>query len=362
MAAPTLAFVAATAKSLQFSFVNPDGAGANFVAEANRAADFASDDSLFLNLNNAGAGSANGFEMTGLPGGTIWNVRLLSKATGQYSSVLPAATLSPALVTTYAGYSIDKALLVVPDPIGELVSLNGYEPLTGFPLQNLLRDDPVAVARFFRLDVAFDFSTSGMAIDTIAVLGSNLNDDAVWNIQAFSDAARTNMVFQTGTVQFRCSPTIGQRPSYHGLARFAPQTARYWRLAINAPGSLGIVLRNLVVGRARTSTNADKGTNYGANDLGSATRTRFGVLDAVRGWRGKTVSFSMSWLSETEFQAKWADLPGLVGTTKSVLAIPNSKRNIHLNDRLAFGIITQMGAENVQSFKYAQNLEINSIY
>jgi hypothetical protein len=341
----------------------------DYLIEINRAEDFTSDDSLFFtatglrNISGAGANGGNNLVVIGgLPSGTPWFIRASDKTTGEKTVGLAMiATWDSAPVSTYAGYSIDKALLMVPDPIIEIASPVGAFD-TGYPPRNLLRDDPSSIARFSRSDVTIMFTTSGKVVNTLAILGTLLNDDATWNIQAFTDRQRTNMEYQTGNVPFRCSPTLNQRQSYHGVSIFPELRARFWTVTISAPGASMVILRNLIIGYARMSANADKGASYGANDLGSASRTRFGVLDAVRGWRGKIVSFAMSWLSETEFQKKWGDLPGLVGTTKSVLAIPNSKRNIHLNDRIAFGNITQMGAENVQSFKYSQSIEINSIY
>lgn len=338
--------------------------------EVNRAADFASDDSMFMTVAKASGDSAYPFLISGLPSGTPWYGRIRSDNSGERSVSDFMATLSVAPITTYAGYSIGKSLLVVPAGLRNLVHAGAgpeYQTRPGFPVQNLLRDDPSSTFQCststygVTQQTQIRFATSGEPIDAIALLGMNIPDGCTWQIQSQPDASSSDFALYP-MQEMRVSPSIGRRPSYHAMYRLpSPSTHRYWvlQLFLTTPH---FIARNLVVGLARESTNADKGTGYTANDLGSASRTRFGVLDTVRGWRGKTVSFSMSWLSETEFQAKWADLPGLVGTTKSVLAIPNSKRNIHLNDRIAFGNITQMGAENVQSFKYSQNLEINSIY
>jgi len=368
MAIPTLTLVAATTSQLQFSFNNPNGAGANYTVELNRAEDFSSDDSIFLQVNNVAAGSANGFIFPGLPSGTTWYARLISAA-GERSPVVIGATSVAALTTTYTGYSIAKALLVVPVGIvnPRAGGSNGTYGLSGFPAANLLRPDPASTFQMRNNDAGVSgtifFETSGEPIDVVALLGHNQPDDVTWEIHhsktaIFNGADDTILPYTT----MRVSPSIGQRQSYHSFARLpSPTTDRFWAINIIS-SSRHLIARNLVLGRARETTNADKGAGYGVNDLGSATRTRFGVLDSVRGWRGKVVDFAMSWISETEFQAKWADLPGLVGTTKAVLAIPNSKRNIHLNDRIAFGNITQMRGENVQSFKYSQTIEINSIY
>lgn len=343
--------------------------------EINRAEDFSSDDSIFMVVAKASGAADVAVNVTGLPSGTPWYGRIRSDNSGERSASDLMSTLPVAVTTTYAGYSIAKAMLVVPVGIKDIRQATAGGPAEyigrpGFPATNLLRNDPSSTFQCTSglygtgLQMQIRFTTSGEPIDVVSLLGLNVNDADYWQIQSantedgFGAAGSALYTAQT----LRVSPTIGQRQSYHALYRLpAPSTHRFWvlQLFLTTPH---FIARNLVVGKARESTNADKGAGYGVNDLGSATRTRFGVLDSVRGWRGKIVDFAMSWLSETEFQAKWADLPGLVGTTKAVLAIPNSKRNIHLNDRIAFGNITQMRGENVQSFKYSQTIEINSIY
>lgn len=363
---------AATASSLTASASGMAGAAAVTI-EINRAKDFASDDSMFITAGKTS--STDGYTTTiyGLPSGTPYFGRIRNETTGERSPPALRATSAVAPQATYSGYSIDKAVLVVPVDIIDLyVGSADYTSNAGFPIANLTRDDPSSTYQC-RRNAPSDtpgqqqiyFETSGEPINTIALLGLNVSDADTWQIQSRPDLV-TNFggsgSASYGSQTLRVSPTIGRRPSYHAIYSLpAPSTHKYWmiQLFIRTPH---LIARNLVVGFARASSNADKGSSYNANDMGSASRTRFGVLDAVRGWRGRTVSFSMSWLSETEFQAKWADLPGLVGTTKSVLAIPNSRRNIHLNDRIAFGNMTQLGAENVQSFKFSQSVEINSIY
>jgi hypothetical protein len=82
----------------------------------------------------------------------------------------------------------------------------------------------------------------------------------------------------------------------------------------------------------------------------------------VRGWRGRKVEFPLSWISEAEYEAKWRDLDQLVGTTDPVLALPNPKASRYLNDRIAFGEITNMRGELMRGDKYAKTIEIRSLY
>jgi hypothetical protein len=141
-----------------------------------------------------------------------------------------------------------------------------------------------------------------------------------------------------------------------------PVTERFFAIDINAGGARHFIARNLVVGLARGTQNAARGNSEAPNDLGAAARTRFGVLDRVTGWRGRTVDFEMGWLSEAEYQTKWGLLMRQAGKTKSVLAIPNSKRNVFLNDRIAFGPITDQRGQTVAGRKLSFSMTIDSIY
>jgi len=361
MVAPTLESVASTTSTVQIGFRNNGPAGSNFLAELNRASDFSGDDTIFFRVDGAAAGSGNAFTAAGLPSGTPWHVRLTSLEGGSLRTLVATQPVTPA--TAYTGFSIEKAMLVVPEPIINLAGAANV-PAAGYPLANMLSDSPAAITLWTVNDQQFNFDTSGAPIDTIALLGTLFNDDARWRVQAFSDAARTTAIYDSGVVPLRCSPTLGQRRVYHALASLAsPVAARYWRVGFNsAGGTVPMLVRNLVVGLARQSINASRGWSHGLNDLGTAGRTRFGDPDIVPGWRGKTVDFELSWLTEREYQTKWADLPTLVGTTKPVLVIPNSKRNIWLNDRIGYGTITDYRAENTQGSRYTASIAVNSIY
>ncbi len=327
--------------------------------EANRSEDFSSDDSLFFDTP-APANGGMFKTVAGLPSGTPWFFRLIEN-NGQVSNTVLRSTAAVTPNLAYSGFSIDKAMIVVP----ETIFITGGADVTtnvnpAYPAGNMLLDDPATTMQSFGPGKFYiDFDTSGALVDTIAALGTMFNDDAVWTL--YSDptpATRATTIILNS--QFRCSPTIGRRRSYHGLHTFTPTTNRAWRLYFDSVATT--IVRNLVVGLRRQSTNPNKGHGTSMNDRGTFERNRFGSPDIVPGWRGRTVDFDMSWLSEAEYQAKYAMLPIEVGRTKSVLAIPNSKRNIYLNDRIAFGPITDFRGDNPASSKFNAGFSIDSIY
>lgn len=363
--AATITGITPRADGFQIAFNNPGPTGALYLHEVNRSQDFSSDDTLIC-PGYAEAG-ANLHDMLGLPNGTPFWIRTRSvEVDPTYSNVVLASTLEVP-VAPYGGFSIDKALIVVPAAISFI--RDGYDAGSaarpGFPFTNLLRDDPSstyqATSTAATTSLELLFQTSGEPIDTLAMLGSMAGIDAQIVVAHSPNADYSNGVEEYRGA-FRCSPSIGRRRSYHSLVQLlAPSTDRYWYVGVNTPGH-HFMARHLIVGLARRSINASRGNGSTLSDLGSASRTRFGAIDRVSGWRGRVVDFGLNWLREAEYHAKYADLAGLVGRTDPVLAVPNSKQNVHLNDRIAFGPITESREETQSGRHYSKSFTIDSIY
>lgn len=353
-----LALVARTNASLTIGVTA--GAGeTQFELEFNRAADFASDDSLFR--TGLAAGNA---AVAGLPADTPFFVRGRSTngvARGAWSVPILAATLPPAANGAYFGFSIEPSFLIVPEPINEI---SCAEQEVGSPALNLLGDDPAAALRSQNANVTIYAHTAGRLSDGVSLLGTMLGEAATWRIRAADTMAATAAapVLDSGVVPFRASPNLGRRPSYHSFFRAgAPVAASWWRIDIVNPGPT-FIARNLVIGLVRSSVNYSRGAGTAPWDMGSVNRTLYGTPDRVHGWRGRAVDFQLSWLNEADYQAKWADLDRLVGTTDPVWILPNSKASPFRHDRIGFGTIEQMRGENVRSSKFLQTIEVRSIY
>jgi hypothetical protein len=358
----TVNLVSATATQLTLELLaNPAG---TYRLEMNRAADFASDVTLFVDV---AAGASTQVVIPGLPNGTPFHIRgRLVNGTGGYGNTLLAATAEVA-PAGYTGFAIDKAALVIPAALADLAVgyTGGAAAIAGFPVTNLRSDDPQATWQYSGTGTAtITFTTSGEPIDTVSILGTMIGDDATWTVSSTPVAGNfgANGSTTSGSVQMRCSPTLGRRLAYHALHQLpAPTTNRFWRIQI-VSGARHTLARNLVAGLSRASINAAAGNSFSMSDQTAIQRTRFGGLDTVPGWRGRVIDFDMQWLTEAEYHAKWAALPGIVGRGVSVLAMPNSKRNVHLNDRIAFGPATTIRSETLRGTKHSQSIEIDSNY
>lgn len=352
-------YTARTATSITAT-VAAGGGETAFDVEANRSLDFASDESIVKTGQVAGA-----VVMQDLVPDTPYYIRTrkTNGGNGLWSAGYMVATTAPAAAPApaYNGFSIIPALLVVPEPIDDVQGVNTE---AGSVATNLFNDDPLSTWRVAGATGAITFRTTGRAIDTFAFLGTLANEGVTWRIRGATTLANTTAApgVDTGVVPLRISTGIGQRKHYHGFRRFT-QTYNYewWRIDL-AGFNAFFMARHLVVGFARASVNISRGAGHSPVDMGRIERTLFGSPDRVVGWRGRAVDFPLSWISETEYEAKWRDLDQLVGQTDPVLAIPNPKVSQYLNDRIAYGEVTDMRTELMRGTKYARSLTIRSLY
>jgi hypothetical protein len=336
-----------------------DAGETSWEIEVNREPDFSADESYFIAVDAGGD-----VPIPDLVPDTpyYFRARKTNASNGPWGATLMGSTTAPAapLVPAYNGFSIIPAIVVVPEPIADLVATNVAD---GSDALNLLNDDPMSVFHTVGAS-AITFRTTGRPVDTIAILGTLANEDVTWRIRAAATFAGVTGApgVDTGVVQFRVNPGIGRRQHYHAFRRLAAvYDYEYWRIDI-AGIEENFIARNLVIGFARSSVNISKGAGIDAADGGTMNRTQFGQPDRVRGWRGRRVEFPLSWISEAEFETKWRDLHQLVGTTDPVLALPNPKVSRYLNDRIAYGDIVTARDEHVASNKYNKTLEIRSLY
>ena len=355
---PTITYSARTASSVTITIAAVAGETA-FEIEANRSPDFASDESISKTGLAAGA-----TVFSELAHDTPWyfRARKTNAGNGPWTATLMAATLGPAAAPGYSGFSHEPALLVVPEPVVEINSSN-LEP--GSRADSLLGDDPMSTMRT-TANAVISFRTTGRGIDTLALLGTLSPESHTLRIRTANSVANLTAAptYDSGTAMLRTSLGLGfRRNGYHALRRLpSVRTDEWWRVDVAGVAGGFFMARHLVVGLARQSVNISRGAGATPNDYGQMSRNVFGSPDRVLGWRGRTVDFPLSWINEAEYQAKWSVLDQLVGTTSPVLAVPNPKANAFLNDRIAFGCITNMRGEVMRGNRYSKSIEIDSLY
>lgn len=294
---------------------------------------------------------------------TSYYARVRAKrASGAYeawSTPVPFRTpVNTPQVTTPAAVMISPAVLVLPQPLLELAS---GTTVAGYPVENLAIDAPVAWRSSHASSHTFTLRMAPEPIDTIALLMSNIPEDATALFQAGPTTAYSG--YSSGALPFRASPNVPGRPGYHGLFRLpAAQSFEYWRITIAAvcPGSL-LHLEHAVFGFNRATKNHSQDKNETGVDLGSLDRLRSGNPNRVKGARMRRVDFDLSMLTEAQYETQYGDLHWRVGGTDPVFVVPNSKTGAFLHDRMLYGAITAGRSVNTFSPFFTRNFTIDSL-
>lgn len=312
--------------------------------------------------------------ITGLARGSTPLIWKLNQATSYYirvrsrrasgvaepwSIVYPFRTpVNAAQVTTPAAVMVQPSVVVTPVPITTIASGTS---VAGYAVDNLLIDAPVAWRSIHNSSHQFTLRMAPEPIDTIALLQSNIPEDATVTFAAGTTTAYSG--YTSGALPFRASANVPGRPGYHGLFRLpAAQSFEHWRVTIaaNCPGSL-LHLEHAVFGKNRVTKNMAADKNEVGVDLGSLERLRSGNPNRIRGARMRRVDFDLAALTEAQYETQYGDLHWRVGGTDPVLIVPNSKSGAFLHDRILYGAITAGRAVNSYSPYFTRNFAIDSL-
>jgi hypothetical protein len=109
--------------------------------------------------------------------------------------------------------------------------------------------------------------------------------------------------YDSGAVPFISPAETRESGLYHSLLRFADVTASWWRIDITGHTgdfeAMGLVLGDSV----QTERFYDRGWEIGTSDLGNIDFGRWGVAMETEGAVFKVRNFTLSWLSEGEFES-----------------------------------------------------------
>lgn len=270
-------------------------------------------------------------------------------------------TASPSLTPT--AVMIQPALIMTPNRV---LQWTGLSQVAGFPADNLGLDAPVAYKSFASSGAhVIEAEMAPDPVDTVAMLMTNLPEDATVVIKAGADQASVRSgspAFSTAAFPFRASANLPGRPGYHGLFRFTRQRLPYWRVEISAANLTGktMHMEHLLFGWNRTTKNHSVARNENATDGGKLERLRSGVPDRVRGYRGRTASFDISMLTEAEDWTNYHDLSYRAGATDPVFVVPNMRPGAFLHDGFLYGSLN-MKTARPSSLRTTRTFSIESI-
>lgn len=264
---------------------------------------------------------------------------------------------------TVPSVMIQPAMVVVPSPVLEWI---GYDPVAGFPVENLAIDAPIAFRASHASTLAIYARIAPEPVDTFALLVTNVPELATIRIAGGNTlaTAQTGVEFLTAPAPFRASPNLPGRPGYHGLVRLpSPQTFPWWQFLIQnaaVPGSM-FHAEHAIIGLNRATKNHSVDKAETPVDYGSLNRNRAGIPDRIQGYRGRRVDFDISMLSELDYENTYADLGTRVGLTDPVLVVPNSKSGPYLHDRILYGPLVGQKAINPASPRYTRSFTVDSL-
>ena len=302
-------------------------------------------------------------DVAGLNQGTSYYVRARN-GEGDAWTVQAFRTLdgTPQIDNT-DGIIVLPAMIVRPEP---LISIAAGSEYGGFQARNLLFDAPVAWESLSASDVhQLTFSMAPAPVDTIALLQTNLPEDASIKVRA---AATAPGIASDGAAQFvanftapRASSALPGRPGYHALIDLGAQLAyQFWRIEVSAstPGHV-FHAEHLIIGKNLRTRNHSIDKKETPINYGSSERSRSGVPDRVDGLKGRRIEFDLSNLTESEFERNYSQV--WRDTGEPMLVVPNTKDGAWLHDRIAYGDFLPGSASWSGSIRFTRSFGVESI-
>jgi hypothetical protein len=290
--------------------------------------------------------------------------RLADGSAELWSNVVAARTLNgPPQNYASGAVTIEPTIVVTPEQIMRFAA--GMSSMPGFPAANLAIDAPVAfqqlstyAAPYYYNYIAWDMGANA-SIDTIALLNTNLPEDAVMSLRCTNNPDYvTDRVDLLTLSPFRASPNLPGRMGYHCFKRFAPPPARYWAIDIRS-SAVFLHAEHLIVGTARVSKNHSRDKSETANPQTTSERNRLGLVDRQSGLPMRKVEFDLSALTETQYETLYGDL--IYRANEPILVVPNSKNGAFLHDRILYGDLSGGRVVNVSSPYFTRSFSVDSI-
>ncbi|WP_333838791.1 hypothetical protein [Novosphingobium sp.] len=211
---------------------------------------------------------------------------------------------------------IRKPFFVLPLDLGTMVC---SAAVAGHPVFNLNRHKAIGLT--WQADATEGLWARGAlpapaSIDFAAMVSANAQPGTYYRIRLGDTQAQVDggaAPYDSGPLPF-ISPAITREDGlYHSHLELPLQTARWWRIDVS--GHLGTFeASQLVLGQKREPSrfyNFD--WEYGVKDLGDLTIGPWGVMDEQPGLIFRTLSFTLAWQSEAEFEGVFRPLIERVG-------------------------------------------------
>lgn len=210
-------------------------------------------------------------------------------------------------------------------------------PTTGANLGNDYVGLVLRTATAASLDARVDFG-GAVAIDTAALLNTNVPTGALYRLEANTTSDFTTPAFTTGNLTL--ASEFGSADGFRHLlvTLTSSQTYRYWRFVVFGVSGTQLEAAFLRMGvRYEPARNFDFGLSRGVRDLGEVEFSTRGALLRRAGKRLRLLGISWSFVSADEAERLALPLLERAGNGRFLLACVNSDASGERTRRLYFG-------------------------
>jgi len=238
-----------------------------------------------------------------------------------------------------------KPLFVIPHDLGAMAA---GDVATGYAVENLNRHKAIGLTWRTASDTSIwargDMSTA-KAIDFCSIVSANAQAGTTIRLRLGDSQAEVDGTadYDSGAVAL-INPSITRADGlYHShLELPSLQTKRWWRIDIG--GHTGpFEASHLVLGeRIQPSRFYNLDFEYGVKDLGGMEWTRFGVPNEDEGVVFRSITFTLAWITEAEFEADFRPMMEALGKRGVVYCCFDPEATIYRQARTYMGVFGKL--------------------
>jgi len=238
--------------------------------------------------------------------------------------------------------AIRKPIFILPLDLGTMATGNAA---SGFPVTNINRHKAIGLT--WKSSGASNVWARGQfaasrAIDFCSMVAANALAGTKIRLRLGTSQAQVDGTapYDSGALDF-ISPSITREDGlYHSHLEIGTvQNATWWRIDIT--GHTGdFQAADLVLGRKiEPSRFYNYDFEYGVEDMGGMEITRFGVMNEEPGVILRTLSFTMAWQTEAEYQASFRPMAESLGKRGVVFVCFDPEANTYRQAKTYMGVL-----------------------
>lgn len=231
--------------------------------------------------------------------------------------------------------AITKPFFVVPIT----ATMTANNSVSGYPVTNLVRfkDKGLVWQSTGTIWCKGNFG-SAQSIDFIGLIGTNAQAGTQIRVRLGSSSGAVDggsATYDSGTIDITA---VGGTAMPHAHIELnSPVSAQWMRIDITSHSGTFEAMA-VVAGKKLTPDRFyDFGFGFGGKDLGAIDINRLGVVDEKPGVKFRTVDFTLSWQTESDYETYFRPMVEAVGTTGVVYCCFDPTATVYRTKRTFFG-------------------------